>query len=169
MKPKTNASASAKRRRYLNRIYGATLLATFAILLAHSYRADRPDKLSNSITLFAEFLHVQGLRKGAPVKIADVTIGKVTKVTLQKPSLNVRVQIAISENIPIPSDSAAVIRSPDLTGTKILVIEPGGDEQNLTQGDLLEYTREPIEIESLVETIVERAEKNLAKKTQQAQ
>ena len=161
----SSATSLAKRQRIRHRLYGAITLLLFSLLLAHSYRADRTDTADRAITLFADFLKVQGLRAGNPVTLGGVTIGKVTKVTLQKPSMNVRVQIAIDNSLPVPSDSAAIIRAQGLSGSMILVVEPGGEEEALRTGDFFSFTREPIELPQLITTIVERAERNIAKKT----
>ena len=133
----------------------------FILLLAYSYRADRTDVVGEKTTLYADFLHVQGLRAGDDVTLSGILIGRVTRVSLHQPSLNARVRLAIETDIDIPADSSAVIRSPDLSGTKVLVIEPGGDEEALREGDSFSYTREPIETKQLIKIMVERAEDNL--------
>ncbi len=153
----------ARRQRIQHRLYGAITILFFSLLLAHSYRADRSNAANQAITLFADFLKVQGLRVGNSVTLGGVTIGKVTKVSLQKPSLNVRVQIAIGNTLAIPADSAAIIRAQDLSGTMNLVVEPGGEEESLQEGDFFTFTREPIELPQLITTIVERAERNVAR------
>ncbi len=163
--PQHSAAATlAKRQRIRHRLYGAVTLLAFALLLAHSYRADRTDAANRSITLFADFLKIQGLRPGNPITLGGVAIGKVTKVSLQKPSLNVRVQLAVDNSLEIPSDSSAVIRAQDLSGSMVLVILPGGEEQSLQEGDFFSFTREPIELPRLITTIVERAERNISQK-----
>ena len=78
--------------------------------------------------------------------------------------MNVRVQIAIDNTLAVPVDSAAVIRSQNLSGTMILVLLPGGEEQSLQEGDFFTFTREPIELPQLITTIVERAERNISQK-----
>ena len=163
--PRSTAVALAQRQRIRHRFYGALTLLLFSLLLAHSYRADRSDSAARAITLFADFLKVQGLKAGNPVTLGGVTIGKVTKVTLQKPSMNVRVQLAVDNTLAIPSDSAAIIRAKDLSGSMILVVEPGGEEQNLQEGDFFSFSREPIELPQLITTIVERAERNTSPKS----
>ena len=163
------ATTLAQRQRTRHRLYGATTLLLFCLLLAHSYRADRTDAANQAITLFADFLKVQGLRAGNPVTLGGVTIGKVTKVSLLKPSMNVRVQIAVSETLLIPSDSAAIIRAQDLSGSMVLVVEPGGDEESLRPGDFFSFTREPIELPQLITTIVERAERNISENKESLQ
>ena len=44
-----------------------------------------------------------------------------------------------------------------------LVVEPGGEEASLQEGDFFTFTREPIELPQLITTIVERAERNAAR------
>ena len=151
----------ASLQRSLHRAIGACCVLVFALLLAYSYRADRTDIVAGKTTLYADFLNVQGLRAGDDVTLAGILVGKITGVSLQQPSLNARVRLAIEMGVDIPTDSSAVIRSPDLSGTKVLVIEPGGDEESLLEGDSFSYTREPIETKQLIKIIVERAEGNL--------
>ena len=162
--PQHSAAARARQQRLRHRIYGSFILLLFSLLLAHSYRVDQTDTANRALLLFADFLKVQGLRPGNPVTLGGIAIGKVTHVSLQKPSMNVRVQIAIANDLQIPADSAAVIRTRDLSGSMSLVIEPGGEDDNLQEGDFFSFTREPIELPQLITTIVERAERNISRK-----
>ena len=74
--------------------------------------------------------------------------------------MNVRVQIAVDDSLAIPSDSSAVIRAQNLSGNMVLVVEAGGEEQTLQEGDFFSFSREPIELPQLITTIVERAERH---------
>ncbi len=73
----------------------------------------------------ANFNYVEGLHIGSDVKIAGISIGKVTHLQIHDDLVNV---IGFVDNkIAIPKDSIASIRSDGLFGKKSLLIDVGFD------------------------------------------
>ena len=73
----------------------------------------------------AHFNYVEGLDIGSDVKLAGITIGKVTNLKIHNDLISV---IGFIDNgIAIPKDSIASIRSDGLFGKKSLLINPGFD------------------------------------------
>ena len=76
----------------------------------------------------AEFTSVSGLKKGAHVEIAGVSVGKVTNIIFNPETYLAEVHIAIENSIQIPDDSIASIRTSGIIGDKFLKISPGGSD-----------------------------------------
>jgi len=73
----------------------------------------------------AHFSYVEGLDIGSDVKLAGIPIGKVTNLEIHNDLITV---IGFIDNdIAIPKDSIASIRSDGLFGKKSLLINPGFD------------------------------------------
>ena len=73
----------------------------------------------------AYFNYVEGLDVGSDVKLAGISVGKITNLEIHNDSIAV---IGFIDNgIVIPKDSIASIRSDGLFGKKSLLINPGFD------------------------------------------
>ena len=73
----------------------------------------------------AHFNYVEGLDIGSDVKLAGISIGKVTNLEIDNDLI--AVTGFIDNNYAIPKDSIASIRSEGLFGKKSLLINPGFD------------------------------------------
>ena len=73
----------------------------------------------------ARFNYVEGLDIGSDVKLAGIPIGKVTNLKIHNDLIAVKG--IIDNDILIPKDSLASIRSDGLFGKKSLLINPGFD------------------------------------------
>ena len=92
----------------------------------------------------------------APVKIAGVKIGEVTKIILQPGQLNASVLLRINSRVPIPYDDvSARILTEGLLGSNYISIVPGFDNEPsdhpyLKNGDVIAKTQEAIVLENLI-------------------
>lgn len=105
----------------------------------------------------ADFTDIGGLKVRAPVTIAGVKIGEVTRIELQPGELNARVSMLLSSNKPIPfEDSSARILTEGLLGSNYISIVPGFDDEDnkehpyLREGDVIAKTQEAIILENLI-------------------
>ena len=71
-------------------------------------------------TIKAEFTSASGLKKGAHVEMAGVSVGKVKNIIFNPETYLAEVYIAIENNIKIPEDSTASIRTAGIIGDKFL-------------------------------------------------
>ncbi|MDL2209595.1 outer membrane lipid asymmetry maintenance protein MlaD [Desulfovibrio sp. OttesenSCG-928-O18] len=109
---------------------------------------------SNSgYTLVATFDSTTGLRSGANVEIAGVSVGKVTKIELDE-EYNSRVSMRIRDGVKISGDTGAAIKTSGLIGDKYVSLTPGGAEDDLTNGGELTETQGSINIEDLISKYV---------------
>lgn len=99
----------------------------------------------------ATFTNVGGLKSGAPVSMSGVTIGRVTKITLDPKSLQAVVTMRIRDRYnEIPTDSSASILTHGLLGDQYVGITPGGAETNLKNGSQIHFTQSALILEHLI-------------------
>ena len=132
-------------------VVGLFMLAGF---LAFAYLSSQMGEFSvfsleKNYQIVAEFDNVSGLKVGATVEIAGVTIGKVSEISLGKEDL-AKVVLLINRDVEVSADAIASIRTQGLIGDKYIKIIQGGDEESLTDGGIIFDTESSIDIEELV-------------------
>jgi len=105
--------------------------------------------LERNYQIEAEFDNVSGLKVGATVEIAGVTIGKVSEISLGEGDL-AKVILLINQDVKVTADAIASIRTQGLIGDKYVKIIQGGDEELLADGGVIFDTESSIDIEELV-------------------
>ena len=99
----------------------------------------------------AMFDNTGALKPRAKVAMAGVTIGKVTRVSLDKHTYMARVDMEINAEVDnIPVDSTASIVTAGFLGEKYIGISVGGDEEYLKNGGLFEDTQSAVILEELI-------------------
>ncbi len=102
----------------------------------------------------AAFTQLGGLRVGASVEVAGVPVGRVREIELSK-LYNAEVIMDINEGVKLSADTFASIRTKGLIGGKYILLEPGGDEEMLADGDEIEDTEPAVDIETIVSRLVQ--------------
>lgn len=107
-------------------------------------------KLSSSgfYAIQAKFNDISGLKNGAPVEIAGVKIGEVTKIALQDTLALVTMEI--KDGYQLRDDDIAQIRTKGIIGDKYIRISPGGSEIILNHGDMISDTEPSVDFESII-------------------
>jgi ABC-type transporter Mla subunit MlaD len=90
----------------------------------------------NGRVLYARFAKVDGLVEGRKILFNGVEIGSISSVSLTA-SDSVVVGMGITNEMPIPSDSRALIRAIDFLGSKAIVIEKGKSNKYVEDGAFL--------------------------------
>jgi phospholipid/cholesterol/gamma-HCH transport system substrate-binding protein len=99
----------------------------------------------------AEFDNVGDLKVGSPVTMSGVRVGEVTGISFNAKDYKARVKMRFDEQFnQIPDDSFAAIQTQGLLGGKYIGLSPGGDEQYLKDGSVIEQTQSAIVLESLL-------------------
>ncbi|BCO08642.1 outer membrane lipid asymmetry maintenance protein MlaD [Desulfolithobacter dissulfuricans] len=104
---------------------------------------------STTYVVYADFDNVSGVKPGADVQIAGVTVGTVRELELTDDAL-ARAAMQIDKTIKIPVDSMASVKSQGIIGDKIIQITLGGDEENLKPGEVISDTESSVDLESLI-------------------
>lgn len=96
----------------------------------------------------ARFASVGGLKSGAVVKIAGVPVGSVTSIELKDYAAEVK--LAVRQDVLLPADTIASIRTEGLLGETYVLLRPGGSEKNLEEGSRIAQTEPAIDLIDLV-------------------
>ncbi|PJD93629.1 MAG: outer membrane lipid asymmetry maintenance protein MlaD [Legionella sp.] len=111
---------------------------------------------SDHYAVSANFTDIGGLKVRAPVTIAGVKVGEVTRIELQPGDLNAKVTLSLRSDKKIPYDDvSARILTEGLLGSNYISIVPGFDgtdpnHQFLAAGDVIAKTQEAIILENLI-------------------
>jgi len=131
------------------------LLALLAMVIMVSGLSDVVSTKGYHVS--ANFTDIGGLKVRAPVTVAGVKIGEVTRIELQPDQLNAKVTMLLRQNEPIPYvDSSARILTEGLLGSNYVSIVPGFDDEKdknhpyLRAGDVIAKTQEAIILENLI-------------------
>ena len=138
-----------------------TLVGVFVLLgiIALAFLALKAANLASfsaakTYTVRARFDNIGGLKKNAPVRSAGVSVGQVTSITLDKNTYQGLVIMKINEGVQFPVDSSAKILTAGLLGDQYVGIEPGSDEKNLANNDLIKQTQSAVVLENLIGQLI---------------
>ncbi len=112
--------------------------------------------LGKSYEVKADFVNIGGLKVHAPVTVAGVRIGEVSKINLQPNQLNATVTLKLRSDVSLPYDDiSARILTEGLLGSNYVSIVPGFDSSEsthpyLAQGDVIAKTQEAMVLENLI-------------------
>jgi phospholipid/cholesterol/gamma-HCH transport system substrate-binding protein len=104
---------------------------------------------ARSYMLNAEFNNVSGVKVGADVQIAGVTVGKVRQLRLSEDQMAV-VSMQLNKGVVVPVDSIASVKSQGIIGDKYIQISLGGDESVYKPEETVVDTESSVDIESLI-------------------
>ena len=131
------------------------LLALLVMVMKVSSISDFMSAKEYQVT--ANFTDIGGLKVRAPVTVAGVRIGEVSRIDLQPGELNARVTMKLRADKRIPfDDSSARILTEGLIGSNYISIVPGfEDDANkahpyLRNGDVIAKTQEAVILENLI-------------------
>lgn len=149
----------------LHTYVGALVACAGIIVIAYSYLSDGRETVDDGYVLTARFKAIDGISEGADVLLAGIKIGQVTKQWFESDSNSAMINMQIDTQYEIPYDSAAMILSDGIFGSKYVKVSPGGEYDMLANGDEFEFVQDSIIFEELLEKIVVSSEsKRVAKK-----
>jgi phospholipid/cholesterol/gamma-HCH transport system substrate-binding protein len=103
----------------------------------------------------ARFDNIGDLKVGAPVSMAGVEIGRVSRITLDTKEYRAVVLLRINAKYnQIPSDSDASIYTQGLLGGKFVGLTAGGADTYLKNKDQIDFTQSAIVLENLIGQLV---------------
>ena len=131
------------------------LLALFVMVMKVSHIGDFMSHKGYQVT--ADFTDIGGLKVRAPVTVAGVKIGEVSRIELKSGELNAKVTMTLNSDKKIPyEDSSARILTEGLLGSNYISIVPGFEDDSnsshsyLREGDVIAKTQEAIILENLI-------------------
>lgn len=110
---------------------------------------------TSGYTVKAVFNNIGGLKVRSKVTIGGVKVGKVSDIELvynaeddvYEPIVHMSIDSRVAR---IPIDSQASILTAGLLGDNYIGIEPGHDEEYLSEGDLITITTQALLLEDLI-------------------
>ncbi len=123
-------------------------LACFGYLAIKLGDVQLLDKKTYTVT--AAFNSVSGLKEGAVVELAGVRVGKVAHIQVDPQEYQAIVSMDIQKEVQFQEDSIASVRTSGIIGDKFVDISPGGAEEFIRPGGMIEETESSISLEQLV-------------------
>ncbi len=112
----------------------------------------------NTYAVKARFNSVSGLRKGAPIEIAGVQVGKVSRIELDPENYEAVVHMKLDRGIRLQEDSIASIRTAGIIGDRYVKISPGGLDDLIEEGGELFETESAVNLEELISKYIFKSE-----------
>ena len=126
-----------------------SIAALFFLALQVSNYSDLQD--NGSYTVIAHFENAGGLKSKALVSMAGVPIGRVADISFDSDNYDARVTMRIDARYKqLPSDTSASILTSGLLGDKYIGLTPGGLDEYLQEGDIIELTQSALVLERLI-------------------
>ena len=111
--------------------------------------------MGNTYQVQARFSNIGGLNVRSPVKASGVRVGKVSAINYDDKKFEAVVTLSIEKRFDqFPKDTAASIYTDGLLGEQYVALQPGVEDNNLEDGDLLYITDSAIVLERLIGQIM---------------
>lgn len=136
-------------RNVLETLLGAVVLIVAVVFLIFAYSSSRLEG-GDGYELFARFNRIDGLERGAEVRISGIRVGSVVEQELDSQTYQATVRFTVRNGVELPLDTSAAIVSTSLLGGKYLQLEPGGDIAMLEPGDEITLTQSAVNLEDLI-------------------
>lgn len=103
-----------------------------------------------SYRLEAHFDNIGGLKIRGAIKSAGVVVGRVTGIRFDNQTFEAVVTLNVEKRYLFPADSSAKILTSGLLGDQYVGLLPGGDTEDLKDGDTIELTQGALVLENLI-------------------
>ncbi len=138
-------------QRHIELILGLFMLAGIVAITFLSVRLGNIDVFtSDEYQLIAKFTSASGLKPGASVEIAGVRVGHIQSITFDSNDYLAVVNLALNNEVKVPDDTIASIRTAGIIGDKFLKLSAGGSDIYLENGEEILETEPSINLEELI-------------------
>jgi phospholipid/cholesterol/gamma-HCH transport system substrate-binding protein len=134
-------------------VVGLFVALGFAALFMLAIRVSNISALTETggYDVTARFTNIGGLKVRAPVTMAGVRIGRVTRIGFDEHSYEAVVTLTVlSRYDRLPSDTSASILTAGLLGEQYVGLEPGGADTYLKNGSEITLTQSAVVLEQLI-------------------
>jgi phospholipid/cholesterol/gamma-HCH transport system substrate-binding protein len=139
-------------------LIGALAMAIVALALWGASAGGKAARGGDGYVVTARFDQVDGLTVGSPVYLAGIRVGSIEKIELAPGTLKAEVTMSIRRGINLPADSAALVMSDGVLGSKFMRIEAGSAVEVMKPGDRFEIVQDSVIVEQILQKIVQGAE-----------
>ena len=135
-------------RNLIETLMGALVLAVAGLFVVFAYDTTTV-RSAGGYEVSATFERIDGLTRGADVRLAGIKIGSVVDQRLD-PEYRAVVRISVDSAVKLPADTVAQIVSEGLLGGNFVALVPGGDDKFIPPGGRIKYTQAPVNIVQLL-------------------
>ena len=129
-----------------------------SIILFNLVVMNNKNNENNFNTFTASFNKIDGVDVGTNVMISGIKVGQVKEIFLNNNYPNI--SLLVNKGINITDDSSVSIQTDGLFGKKFLLIEIGGSDKIMKNGEKFSFSEDSIVIEELLQKIIEIGESN---------
>ncbi len=139
------------KERTLESAVGLFMLCGFAALVYLALQLGEVSFLRQGSTweVKAEFDNVAGVKEGAAVQVAGVTVGEVVDIALSDREAAL-LSLRLDKKVKVPVDTIASVKSQGIIGDKYIQLNLGGDDELFKPGETIRETESSVDIESLI-------------------
>ena len=137
----------------MNKRFVTFFLGVFTVIILIELMFVKRNSDGNSFyDLYASFNKIDGVNLGDKIMISGINIGYVDEINLKDNYPLIKMKI--SKNLNISDDSSVSIQTDGLFGSKFLMIEMGGTDNFMKNGDYFSFTEDSILIQDLLENLL---------------
>ncbi len=114
----------------------------------------------NQYELVARFTSASGLKQGAAVEMAGVKVGHVKTIRFNPEDYVAEVTITVADEVAVPDDSIASIRTAGIIGDRFVKLSAGGSNTILLEGEEIIETEPSINLEELISKYIFESDSN---------
>ncbi len=108
--------------------------------------------------LTAYFENIGGLKVRSAITVSGVRVGQVSAIVFDPERLQAKVTLRVDQDHNyFSSDTAASIYTAGLLGEQYIALEPGAEDDTLTNGDGEEYTQSALVLEEIISKFISNA------------
>ncbi len=137
-------------RSVIETIMGAVVLIVAGLFLYLAYVTTDLAADTDGYVLTGRFGAIDGLTLGSDVRIGGVKVGTVTRQSIDPELFQAVVEMTLSPDIRVPTDSTATVTTDGLLGGKYIKLDPGRDSELLSDGGEIFDTRDVVALEDLL-------------------
>ena len=146
-------------KRILELLVGLFMLAGILAVFFLAFKVSGLSQYSarDSFQVSAIFDNIGDLKVRAPVTIAGVRVGEVSKIVIDSNDFKAKVELRIDKRQNnLPEDTTAKILTAGLIGANYIELIPGYEAANLKAGDVIVDTQPAIILENLIGQLIYR-------------
>ena len=147
------------KKRMLELLVGLFMLAGILAMFVLAFKVSGLSQYStrDSFRVSAIFDNIGDLKVRAPVTIAGVRVGEVSKIVVDNNDFKAKIELRIDKRQNnLPEDTTAKILTAGLIGANYIELIPGYDTANLKEGDVIIDTQPAIILENLIGQLIYR-------------
>jgi phospholipid/cholesterol/gamma-HCH transport system substrate-binding protein len=137
------------RRSNLEMVVGVFVMFGMACLAYLAINLGKMEIYGKGYQIYAIFDNASGLKTGAAVEVAGVTVGQVNSIQLT-PMYQARVGLMLHYGIKVHDDAIASVRTKGIIGDKFVKLSPGSAEKLIPVGGKIINTESGIDLEELI-------------------